>query len=180
MTDSFWSPELQNCLKQTRLDADISAEELARFCALSTAQLAQLENGGDNQFYSPQIKYRSGVKAFRALVNHLKIESNPLVGLPPPATLHKTPPPSFDQSTAQRLEKVAQLQPASHKSTTQDPMINAGLQSKLYLIGALLIAGLALLLILEYDTLLSKQPKQAKTTHTELAALPVSQQLNTT
>ena len=151
MSDTFWSPELQNRLKQTRLDADISAEDLARHCALSMAQLHQLEEGGDSQFYNPSIKLRSGVKALMAIERISNKLQSPFSGMPPPATFHNTPPDSFNDSAHQRLERVAQIYPADNKQMGHKKPSNNSVSSNLYLVGAILVSCLSLFLILGYD-----------------------------
>lgn len=151
MSDMFWSPELQNRLKKTRLNAGIQADELARYCALSVAQLTQLEEGGDSQFYNQRIKFRSGVKALSALVSAVNEASAPNTHLPPPATTHTHPPTSFNDSEHQRLDRIAQIQPTHHKFHAQEKKINVSLSSRLYLLGAIVISCLSLFLVLELD-----------------------------
>ncbi|MEY4317066.1 MAG: hypothetical protein RI902_874 [Pseudomonadota bacterium] len=151
MSDTFWSPELQNRLKQTRLDADISAEDLARYCALSIAQLRQLEEGGDSQFYNPSVKLRSGVKALMAIERISNKVHSPFSGMPPPATFHNTPPNSFNDSAHQRLERVAQIHPAHSKQMAHKKPSTNSVSSNLYLVGAILVSCLSLFLILGYD-----------------------------
>jgi hypothetical protein len=151
MPDTFWSPELQNRLKQTRLNADIPAEDLARFCALSMAQLRQLEEGGDSQFYNAGIKLRSGIKALNAIESISSKVRAPFGGFPPPSTLHNTPPESFNDSAHQRLDRVAHIQPAQHKQMVQKNPSSNSLSSRLYLFGAILVSCLSLFLILDYD-----------------------------
>ena len=151
MSETFWGPELQNRLKQTRLNADIPAEDLARYCALSVAQLRQLEDGGDSQFYSPSIKLRSGVKALMAIDRVSNNSNAPLRGFPPPSTLHNTPPESFNDSAQKRLDRVAQIQPAQHKHIAHTKPSVGNLSSRLYLLGAVLMSCLSLLLVLGYD-----------------------------
>jgi transcriptional regulator with XRE-family HTH domain len=158
MSDIFWSPELQNRLKQTRLNADIPAEDLARYCALSMAQLRQLEEGGDSQFYSPSIKLRSGVKALMAIEHISNRPGSHLSGFPPPSTLHNTPPDSFNDSAHQRLERVAQIQPAQHKHMAHTKPSTGNLSSKIYLLGAVVMSCLALFLTLGYDFQVSPFP----------------------
>lgn len=160
MSDLFWSPELQNRLKQTRLNAGISADELARCCALSLAQLTQLEEGGDSKFYSQKIKFRSGVKALSALVSAMDEANGPFNGLPPPATTHTTPPESFNDSAHQRLDRVAQNQPIDHRQVAHKAPSSASLSSRLYLLGAILMSCFALLLIFEYDSEIHTYLKQ--------------------
>jgi transcriptional regulator with XRE-family HTH domain len=151
MPDTFWSPELQNRLKQTRLNAGIPAEDLARHCALSMAQLRQLEEGGDSQFYNAGIKLRSGNKALNAIESISNKVRAPLSGFPPPSTLHNTPPESFNDSAHERLERVAHIQPAQHKQMAQKNPSTNSLGSRLYLFGAILVSCLSLFLILDYD-----------------------------
>lgn len=160
MSDTFWSPELQNRLKQTRLDADITAEDLARYCALSTAQLQQLEEGGDSQFYNPSIKLRSGVKALMAIERISNKLNSPFIGMPPPATFHNTPPDSFNDSAHQRLERVAQIHPTHSKQTGHKKPSTNNVSSNLYLMGAILVSGLSLFLILGYDFHVAALPWQ--------------------
>lgn len=165
MPDLFWSPELQNRLKQTRLNAGISADELARCCALSLAQLTQLEEGGDSKFYSQKIKFRSGVKALSALVSAMNDANAPFNGLPPPASTHNTPPESFNDSVHQRLDRVAQIQPIHHKQVAHTAPTSASLSSRLYLLGAILMSCLALLLFFEYDSEIQAYLKQEQNSH---------------
>jgi len=54
-------------LKLAREKAGFSERELATLATLSIKQLSQIENGGDESFYSPAIKFRAARKVAEIL-----------------------------------------------------------------------------------------------------------------
>ncbi|MFM7800785.1 MAG: hypothetical protein ACKO69_01335, partial [Limnohabitans sp.] len=52
-------------LKDLRLSSGFNIAQLAAMANLSAGQLRQLEEGGDNLFYSPQIKAQSMRRVIR-------------------------------------------------------------------------------------------------------------------
>lgn len=69
-----WEPENEALLKSLRLRAGMDIATLARRNIVSTAQVRQLEDGGNSSFYSPEIKYAVGKKLLQSLGHDLKIE----------------------------------------------------------------------------------------------------------
>ncbi|MFM7697578.1 MAG: hypothetical protein ACKO5X_02965 [Limnohabitans sp.] len=62
-------------LKDLRLSAGFNIAQLAAMANLSAGQLRQLEEGGDNLFYSPQIKAQSMRRVIRMLENPVPVSS---------------------------------------------------------------------------------------------------------
>ena len=56
MTQVKWAPENAALLKRLRLNAGLDISTLALKTIVSTAQVRQLEEGGDSAFYSSEIK----------------------------------------------------------------------------------------------------------------------------
>jgi DNA-binding XRE family transcriptional regulator len=65
MTVQIWQKSDGEKLKQLRNAANINSADMARWAAISTNQLHQLEDGGDSSFYSQQIKYNMGSKLLK-------------------------------------------------------------------------------------------------------------------
>ncbi len=62
MTNQVWLPVDGALLKKLREEAGVDITSLARIHSLSTAQVKQLEEGGDSSFYTPSIKLSTGRK----------------------------------------------------------------------------------------------------------------------
>lgn len=62
-----WSEEEATVLQKLRLQAQIDSTRFAAENAISSAQLLQLESGGDSLFYSPAIKAHLGRKLIKKL-----------------------------------------------------------------------------------------------------------------
>jgi hypothetical protein len=65
--NSFWSQSDALKLKTRREDAGLEVAALAKLFAVSAAQVHELEDGGQECFYSPVIKARAGRKLLRFL-----------------------------------------------------------------------------------------------------------------
>ena len=68
-----WGPENEALLKSLRLRAGMDLATLARRNIVSTAQVRQLEDGGNSSFYSPAIKYALGKKLLKSLGHDLQM-----------------------------------------------------------------------------------------------------------
>ena len=62
MNTKVWLPVNGALLKKLREEAGVEITALARIHSLSTAQVKQLEDGGDSAFYTPAIKLATGRK----------------------------------------------------------------------------------------------------------------------
>lgn len=62
MSSQVWLPVNGALLKKLREDAGVEITALARMHSLSTAQVKQLEDGGDSAFYTSAIKLATGRK----------------------------------------------------------------------------------------------------------------------
>lgn len=71
MTQVKWAPENAALLKRLRLNAGLDISTLALKTIVSTAQVRQLEEGGDSAFYSSEIKYAIGKKVLKHLGHEL-------------------------------------------------------------------------------------------------------------
>lgn len=76
---SVWGPENEALLKSLRLRAGIDLATLAKRNIISSAQVRQLEDGGNSSFYNPAIKYALGKKLLKYLGHDLKVEVAPTV-----------------------------------------------------------------------------------------------------
>ena len=74
MTKQVWLPADGALLKKLREEARVEITALARTHSLSTAQIKQLEDGGDISFYTPAIKLATG----RKLLMHFGADIEPL------------------------------------------------------------------------------------------------------
>ena len=67
MNDSIWQAEDGRLLKDLRTSAGLDIHEFSRAASISVAQLRQLEEGGNELFYSQTIKFQMGRKLLRRL-----------------------------------------------------------------------------------------------------------------
>jgi len=67
MNDTTWLAEDGRLLKDLRTSAGLDIHEFARAASISVAQLRQLEDGGNELFYSQSIKFQMGRKLLRKL-----------------------------------------------------------------------------------------------------------------
>jgi transcriptional regulator with XRE-family HTH domain len=67
MNDNTWLAEDGRLLKDLRTSAGLDIHEFARAASISVAQLRQLEDGGNELFYSQSIKFQLGRKLLRKL-----------------------------------------------------------------------------------------------------------------
>lgn len=92
-TQQVWQEEDGNRLKALREACGWDVWGLARRCALSASQVRQLEEGGESQFYSPDIKALAGRRALALVVAHAARPSLPQT---PPGS---SPPPAPDSGS---------------------------------------------------------------------------------
>lgn len=78
MAQQVWLPVDGALLKKLREDAHVEITALARMHSLSTAQVKQLEDGGDSSFYTAAIKLATG----RKLLMHFGADVQPLAQTP--------------------------------------------------------------------------------------------------
>ena len=74
MTKQVWLPGDGALLKKLREESGVDITTLARIHSLSTAQVKQLEDGGDSSFYTSSIKLATG----RKLLMHFGADIEPL------------------------------------------------------------------------------------------------------
>ena len=74
MSQSKWTDEHGQLLKNLRQNAGVDIATLARRHILSTTQIRQLEGGGDSAFYNPDIKLSIGIKLLHSLGHDLPVE----------------------------------------------------------------------------------------------------------
>ena len=74
MSQSKWTDEHGQLLKNLRQNAGVDIATLARRHILSTTQIRQLEGGGDSAFYNPDIKLSIGNKLLHSLGHVLPVE----------------------------------------------------------------------------------------------------------
>jgi hypothetical protein len=74
MTNQVWLPVDGALLKKLREEAGVDLTTLARIHSLSTAQVKQLEDGGDSSFYTAAIKLATG----RKLLMHFGADIAPI------------------------------------------------------------------------------------------------------
>lgn len=67
MNDPIWQAEDGRLLKDLRTSAGLDIHEFSRAASISVAQLRQLEDGGNELFYSQTIKFQMGRKLLRKL-----------------------------------------------------------------------------------------------------------------
>jgi cytoskeleton protein RodZ len=67
MNDQTWQVEDGRLLKDLRTSAGLDIHEFARAASISVAQLRQLEDGGNELFYSQRIKFQLGRKLLNKL-----------------------------------------------------------------------------------------------------------------
>ena len=108
MTKKVWLPTDGALLKKLREEARVEITALARMHSLSTAQIKQLEDGGDISFYTPAIKLATG----RKLLMHFGADIVPL---------EQTQ--AFDQNQALESDVALDIpsqKPHSHTTTSFD------------------------------------------------------------
>ena len=127
MTRQVWLPADGALLKKLREEARVEITALARMHSLSTAQIKQLEDGGDSSFYTSAIKLATG----RKLLIHFGADVQPLE-------------PAIDLKPVQEVE-ILEQKINSIPTPTQTPIANIALQknrspSNLLIFGALIVA----------------------------------------
>lgn len=108
-TSPIWTPENGALLQQLRINAKMDIGTLAQRNMVSRIQVAQLEEGGDSAFYSPEIKRNVGKKLL-AFFGH---------------TL-----PSVTRSTAESAIKVEERAP-EHLKTKAVPLKDTTLDTQI-------------------------------------------------
>ena len=127
MTRQVWLPADGALLKKLREEARVEITALARMHSLSTAQIKQLEDGGDSSFYTSAIKLATG----RKLLIHFGADVQPLE-------------PAIDLKPVQEVE-ILEQKINSIPTPTLTPIANIALQknrspSNLLIFGALIVA----------------------------------------
>ena len=78
MNDNIWQAEDGRLLKDLRISAGLDTLEFSRAASISPAQLRQLEDGGNELFYSQSIKFQLGRKLLRKLgADVVRIDEQP-------------------------------------------------------------------------------------------------------
>ena len=89
--EQTWTSGEAKLLRELRQAAGIDRAALARRCALSTSQLAELEEGGSKQFYSERIKSHTGRAVLARLGYSPTPATAPALAADPAPTLSPTP-----------------------------------------------------------------------------------------
>lgn len=82
--ERIWRVEDGLKLKALRESCGWDVWALSRACALSAAQLRQLEDGGDSLFYTAAIKAHAGRHALACLEAHSSYSTGRAAASPPP------------------------------------------------------------------------------------------------
>ena len=133
-------------LKNLRLAAGLDHAQLAALSNLSAGQLRQLEEGGDNLFYSPQIKSQSLRRVIRLLENPAPS------GNPSKLYVEESAP----RSGGNVIEDIIRLSEKHHHNTIDTSLVRRpGNHLKLTL-------GLGLVLVLVFICLLFQKKMPVK------------------
>ena len=124
MTKKVWLPTDGALLKKLREEARVEITALARMHSLSTAQIKQLEDGGDSSFYTSAIKLATG----RKLLIHFGADVQPLE-------------PAIDLKPVQEVEILEQQIKPTPTLATNIALIKNKSSSNLLIFGALLVAS---------------------------------------
>lgn len=101
MNDNIWLAEDGRLLKDLRTSAGLDILEFARAASISPAQLRQLEDGGNELFYSQSIKFQLGRKLLRKLgADVVRVEEERVPETPSLFGFAPSPvnPPSLEES----------------------------------------------------------------------------------
>ena len=104
MNNPSWRAEDGQLLRSLREEAGIDALVFARNNTVSLAQLKELELGGDNSFYNPAIKRRTGVKLLKKLGHELV--------MPEPVHVHVGIEPTETHEDEQTFAMATGMTPA--------------------------------------------------------------------
>jgi cytoskeleton protein RodZ len=138
MNDPIWQAEDGRLLKDLRTSAGLDIHEFSRAASISVAQLRQLEDGGNELFYSQTIKFQMGRKLLRKLgADVVRVAEEPVPETP--SLFDFSPSPA----KAPSLEETLSAAPAPVLPQHQAP---AKTSSKSWVpvlagVGVLLIAG---------------------------------------
>lgn len=161
MNDTIWLAEDGRLLKDLRTSAGLDIHEFSRAASISVAQLRQLEDGGNELFYSQRIKFQMGRKLLNKLGADV-VRVNEEAAPETPSLFGFAPSPA----NAPSLEEVLSAAPTPDLPPPQVPStpwskpwitILAG-------VGVLALAGLF------GSQLLTPSPDQARDTEVKTAA----------
>ncbi|MDP4622473.1 MAG: hypothetical protein NWS85_06240 [Hydrogenophaga sp.] len=138
MNDPIWQAEDGRLLKDLRTSAGLDTHEFSRAASISVAQLRQLEDGGNELFYSQTIKFQMGRKLLRKLgADVVRVAEEPVPETPSLFDFSPSPAkaPSLEETLSAAPAPVLPQPEATAKKTSPSwvPVL-AGL-------GVLLIAG---------------------------------------
>ena len=168
MNSQVWLPVNGALLKKLREDAGVEITALARMHSLSTAQVKQLEDGGDSAFYTSAIKLATG----RKLLMHFGADIAP----PEQATEHN-----------QALENDAALDIPSQKlnsHTTTSFDLGKTKRNLRFLLSGVAVVCLGFVFSNVYQSKVKTEPKpeepilQAAPTPASMTAAPESKSMD--
>ena len=113
MSQSKWTDEHGQLLKNLRQNAGVDIATLARRHILSTTQIRQLEGGGDSAFYNPDIKLSIGKKLLQSLGHDLPVEVATVNPAQVPVEVANKVPEALAVETEFKTEIAAKLMPSS-------------------------------------------------------------------
>jgi cytoskeleton protein RodZ len=138
MNDTIWQAEDGRLLKDLRTSAGWDIHEFSRAASISVAQLRQLEDGGNELFYSQTIKFQMGRKLLRKLgADVVRVAEEPVPETP--SLFGFSPSPS----NAPSLEDVLSAAPMPVLPQPEAPTKawSKSWMGVLAAVGVLLIAG---------------------------------------
>ncbi len=139
MNDPIWLAEDGRLLKDLRTSAGLDIHEFSRAASISVAQLRQLEDGGNELFYSQRIKFQMGRKLLNKLgADVVRVREEPAPETPSLFGFSPSPAnaPSFEEVLSAAPTPVLP-QPNTPSATWSKPWVSimAG-------VGVLALAGL--------------------------------------
>jgi transcriptional regulator with XRE-family HTH domain len=139
MNDPIWLAEDGRLLKDLRTSAGLDIHEFSRAASISVAQLRQLEDGGNELFYSQRIKFQMGRKLLNKLgADVVRVSEEPAPETPSLFGFSPSPAnaPSFEEVLSAAPTPVLP-QPNTPSATWSKPWVSimAG-------VGVLALAGL--------------------------------------
>lgn len=139
MNDTIWLAEDGRLLKDLRASAGMDIHEFSRAASISVAQLRQLEDGGNELFYSQTIKFQMGRKLLRKLgADVVRVTEEPVPETPSLFGFSPSPSntPSFEEVLSAAPTPVLP-QPNMPSATWSKPWVPT-----LAGVGVLALAGL--------------------------------------
>lgn len=109
MNDYIWQAEDGKLLKDLRTSSGMDIHEFARAASISAAQLRQLEDGGNELFYSHSIKFQLGRKLLKKLgADVVRADQEPSPETPSLFDFSPSPvkPPSLEETLSAAPEPV--------------------------------------------------------------------------